>query len=399
MSDTPSTPSHGKKFRWRKSYLLLVPLLLLVGVELFVDPFPRSIWALRVLNTKYLVHVRADLTVDGEPLVMDRTIRCFNPVDFFWYPGAPPHGDVRASNGQAGDTLAAVTSKGRLFAINVPDACGALGSRLREDKPGYTWTDPATHDVTPLHLSRNEIETPVLYEIHGGRHPKQIDAYIARDLLRQGYHGVQLNELVVEKTSGLLLKDWNGYEWFTTTQWLRHSGANRLGRYRSRHAFIIPEERWGEVMEEIRSFNPDETEWLAGMSRMLDSYRTLTTDSPITSNNPFLKFHNLGRQRHTFGDGYTQSHLQLPMIPVQIGRQRYQWFLGAMFPCLPIDPKQQTYACRPDLYGVVSSVPHVYTSTSPWVEHVVVNDIRFDAPNAIGYFLAVSPRRAYGFSQ
>jgi hypothetical protein len=78
MSVTSDTSSYSKKLRWRKSYLLLVLLLLLVGVELFVDLFPRSIWGLRALSTEYLVHVRADLTIDGDPLVMDRTIRCFN---------------------------------------------------------------------------------------------------------------------------------------------------------------------------------------------------------------------------------------------------------------------------------------------------------------------------------
>jgi len=36
--------------------------------------FPNSLWLLRIINTKYLVHVRADLTVDGDRIKLPTQI-------------------------------------------------------------------------------------------------------------------------------------------------------------------------------------------------------------------------------------------------------------------------------------------------------------------------------------
>lgn len=385
MSDTPSTPSHGKKFRWRKSYLLLVPLLLLGMVELFVDPFPRSIWALRVLTTKYLVHVRADLTIDGEPLVMDRTIRCFNPVDFFWYPGAPPRGDVRASNGQAGDTLAAVTSKGRLFAINVPDACGALGSRLDADGQGYTWTDPATNDVTPLYLSQNEIETPVLYEIHGGRHPEQIDAYIARDLLRQGYHGVKLDELVVEKTGGLLLKDWNGYEWFGRGNWHRRLLGNS-GLYQVVFLKSAPESRWQEMETNLNRLDYPQN-WLAGFARTIDTFRKVESSTVFTTEqitpNPYLQYFQHSR--------LIDAGLLLRLAADQNQDAHYQWLAHEIIPCLPTG-QRKSFTCLPEKKGTLAYTEYE-ADILPMT--VTVNGFSFQAKSSDIYLVTAPPRVMY----
>lgn len=375
--------------------IFILPILAIFIVEFFIDPFPNSLWLLRILNTNYLVHVRADLTVDGEPLVMERTFRCFNPVDYHWYPGTAPRGNVNASNGQTGDTLVATTAKGRLFAINAPDACSALGSRLKPDGEFYTWTNPANHDVTPLRLSLNEIETPVLYEIIGGRHPKQIDAYIARDALRRGYHDIQLNDLLIEKLNDRgLFKDWNGYEWFSKTYWVRHGRVSPFGRSVTRYAFVIPEERWDEVKNELLQNNPQDT-----LPKLLDEYRLLNSDSAIAGHNPFADFYNIGRQSWVFGGGYVQTELGLPKRSEQNNRKRYQWFLESIFPCIPTDAGAMHFVCDPSRNGIITSASSVFNSERPWIEYVTIGDIQFDAPRANGYFVATSPRRAYGFSQ
>jgi len=395
MSQTKSirTSTWGLSIKAVLAGLVFLPISALTFVEWFVDPFPNSLWILRILNTKYLVHVRADLTVDGEPLVMERTIRCFNPVDFKLWASSHEQQPGLRSTGQAGDTLAVTTSNGRLFLMNAPDACAVLGSRLRPAGQGYIRTDPEGHDVSPLRLSRGEIETPVMKEIFGGRRPTRIDAYIARNLLRAGYHGIQLNEVLVEKVSGLILKDWDGYEWHTSlsNQWVRSGMGDRFNRYISRYAFVIPEMRWTEIAREILLFNPKD-----GRPDMLDGYRNMIADAPIASNNPFEQYLTIG---HYFNNGYTRSELKLPRLDMQNNRQRYQWFLESIIPCLPVDEEQRSFTCDQSHYGVISSFRHVLNSDKPWIEYVAIGDVRFEALRASGYYLTVSPRQVYGYSQ
>jgi hypothetical protein len=217
--------------------LALLPVLAYTAFEFFIDPFPRSLWILRVLNTNYLVHVRADLTIDGEPLVMERTIRCFNHVDYYWFPG----GRQPAANGQAGDMLAAVTSKGRLFALEVLEACY---NRSMHPK----WRAIPTEGIA--HLGKGEIRVPRVYEIIGGRAMKQIDEYTERDRLSQGYHGVQLNDIVYEVAPKVTyLRDWTDYEWFGWSVWSRpYLGRGSMASYSNFSLVMAEEAVWDRII-------------------------------------------------------------------------------------------------------------------------------------------------------
>jgi|GEM_PF-743020 len=220
--------------------LVFLPIVALTFVEWFVDPFPNSLWLLRILNTKYLVHVRADLTVDGEPLVMERTIRCFYHSDFKFINRHWNHHTFPA-DGQTGDTLAATTSKGRLFAINDLNVCRALVDRFNLHDPKYI--APDAKDTPPRRLSRHEIAVPSLFEIHGGYEATRVDEYISRDLLLAGYHGVRLDELLVERapmpaSPWDFAKDWNGYDWFGYTNWVRPFVVGHTRGYTA--GYIVP---------------------------------------------------------------------------------------------------------------------------------------------------------------
>lgn len=105
-------------------------------------------------ETIFFVHIRADLNIDNEPLVMDRVIRCFHMKD---------RGRIIF---ESADSLMARTSTGRTFALIVPEACDTLVSRNKPEGGAYT-VDPTQGDVPPLRLSKDELITPVVFEIMG----------------------------------------------------------------------------------------------------------------------------------------------------------------------------------------------------------------------------------------
>lgn len=117
---------------------------------------------------------------------MERTFRCFEPVDYYWFPGSVRRGYVLSSNGQAGDALSGVTSKGRVFVISVTDACSVL-----IDLEGL-YRQPSPIIEHQLRLSGDELDVPIVHEPIGGDNLTQVDTYIVREWLLEGYHGVQV---------------------------------------------------------------------------------------------------------------------------------------------------------------------------------------------------------------
>lgn len=235
----------------------LVPATVLLVVEWFVDPYPNSIWALRILNTKYLVHVRADLTIDGEPLVMERTVRCFHHVDFGFLNRWNKHTFV--TDGQAGDTIAAATAKGRLFAITDLNVCHTLVDSFNAYKPGHD--EAISNNAAPLRLSKRQIEIPRVYEIHGGYEATRVDSYFSRNLIQKGYHGVQLIELLIENqplppSPWNFAKDWNGYDWFGHNNWVRPFIVGKTRGYTAGYILRVPYDIWSTTPIVPASQNP-----------------------------------------------------------------------------------------------------------------------------------------------
>jgi len=241
------TSSWGQSTKAVLAGLVFLPILALTFVEWFIDPFPNSLWILRILNTDYLVHVRADLTVDGEPLVMERTIRCFDPVDYEFLNRWIGRRNY-VPTGQAGDTITATTRGGRLFAINAADACFNMISKQNMVHGHYTF------ELYPnaKKLSRDELSVPVVYEIMGWPIPKRIDAYVSRRLLREGYLGVKLDELTLEVSGRFwMLKDWSAYDAFGLVKWFRRPDIDGTSYYDSSFLVKIPESEWIKLLEKI----------------------------------------------------------------------------------------------------------------------------------------------------
>ena len=391
--------------------VLIVPIILWGMFEAFIDPFPHSLWILRLLNTQYLVHVRVDLTVDGEALVMDRTIRCFKPVDFAFYPGTPARGDVRYSNGQAGDMLAITTSKGRFFAISAQDACHVLGGRPRNDGTGYFhFIDPAENEVTPLYLSKGELQTPVLLEVQGGRAATQVDAYIARTLLRQGYHGVQVHDVVVEKARGLLLKDWTSYEWFGRPYWGRpFNTRSNEGLYSAFSGAIIPEDKWSRVQEFMieEGAKPENVEFKETINRIFSEYTTATQDESLLPSGsfkhetPFFNFNSIAWNVYNYGF----SHSVLAPIPeksvggngwgIRRRQEKVSWYLETVIPCLPATSDKREVVCNPAMKGVMSFLPY---GNGGQALQASIDTYKIPLRLSRGYFLITSPRQVLEIS-
>ncbi len=362
--------------------LLLVPVASYLIDEIFIDPFPKSLWHFRISHTEALIHVKADLTIDGEPLILERTIRCFDPVDYHYFPGAARRGDVMSSNGQAGDTLAATTSKGRLFAINVPDACGAFKLNLGKK----------------LILSRGDIETPVLFEIHGGKAATQIDAYIARDLLRTGYHGVQLNELIVARGKGPLKEDWTDYDWFGPPNWYRgYSSNDRSNREVSSayFSFKVDAQKFLEVEDFFKQPNNNALQD-ENKIRSLFLEHSGSDDRALSSYNPFSQFQN--HVLNVFDMDYLDSSLILKPPSKQSAQTGYYWFLQQIFPCLPQDNPPKRFACNPALNGVISFIPYIFRLKSRDIVFEL-NGQQFKNDDHLRYQFISGEKAVYGFER
>lgn len=354
MSNTP------RKKKLIAALLLLplwLPVLLYTGFEWFIDPFPNSIWALRVLNTNYLVHVRADLTIDSEPLVMERIIRCYEPVDYAFLVRRFGGGGF-VNKGNAGDNIVGISNSGRVFIISLPDICDSLLGRYIEGR-GYVQFDPENADVPPLRLTKKELNIPALYEVFGGRAAPQVDWYAARDQLLAGYQGVKLVELLVEKapmpeSPWSFLKDWNGYEWFGTTTWIR---PFRLGVTRKYHAgYLIPVPRviWENLghwpLALLEAWGPD---FRKKMEEYVKVYQSFTEDT-LTQGNEKHPEWALFQSFGLIGIFGPDSRLEINPSDIQYAdffRER-GWIARSVIPCL-YDVTSKSCDAIPERQGIL----------------------------------------------
>lgn len=384
-NDTPN-PKRRSKTRLALLFLpIWLPLLACTAFEWFIDPFPNSIWLLRVLNTKYLVHVRADLTIDGEPLVMERTFRCFEPVDYHWFPGSFRKGNVLSSNGQAGDTMAATTSNGRLFVINATDAC----SVLIDLKGPYRKPPPIIEN--PLKLSRGELDVPIVHELIGGIYPTQVDTYIVREWLLQGYHGVQVNDVTVQKVSRPFYKDWNGYDSFGPLNWARVN-ISREGFFDHKYAVVLPEYMWGRSTGHATATSERVAQLIGSDLEILKS-----GDAPrqLQKNNYFELL--LGQvDIDTPEYNFAAPRLRLPRINSLKMRAEFSWLTKLITPCTVANSESVDYICDSAKLGIVSSQPRNRIGNDVLTFRVDGLELKTDRFEG-GYYVANNPLRAIIF--
>jgi len=338
--------------------LVFLPILALTFVEWFVDPLPNSLWILRILNTKYLVHVRADLTVDGEPLVMERTFRCYDPVDYSFL-----HHFSRAkgyfNGGNVGDSVHVTTSKGRLFSIVILDVCNSFTNRWKADR-GYYRVDPDHELVPTLTLSKDEIKTPIVFEIIGGRKAEQLDAYAVPDLLRQGYHGVKLDEVVLSQvplpvSPWDFSKDWDDLYWFGPPGWQRPMIGLNSGRgYIAGYVIPITEDYWKNPVsmdtrnDEILAKGVVKPEVFSNFASRIAS---LTEDTSFPVQDWSFWGVLLFLRDATFMYGLSDLNRGSPVEATDLAFTRSQWAYRRFIPCRFTGAG--IYECNPDMAGVM----------------------------------------------
>lgn len=307
-------------------------------------------------ETLYFVHIRAELTIDTEALVLDRNFRCFR--------FAPRTGNVFPS----GDSLFGATSKGRSFAILIPSICETLVSRFvggadYKGDGGYDRLDIGKDEITPLRMSKQDIQTPVVFEVHGGRRkPTQVDAYISATRLRQGYHGVQLNELLIEQAN-IKPEAWDykaerqETDWFGVPTWFRPQPKNVSSYYLSGFIVAMPESDWRDP---IKLAPPRERERRIqqGGQKYADEFvsmlRNAKSDLYFTKNQNFSG--TIGYFDHV---GFTQTVYSLrnasPNHQIGNGRFEYAWARDRIIPCR--FEGKGNYICSPEMDGVLQYKP------------------------------------------
>jgi hypothetical protein len=350
MSAASNSQSSGKKFRWRHRYLLLLPFLIYGLFEFAVDPFPNSLWVTRFFADQYFIHVQAELVVDGESLRTDRMIRCFQPMA----------GDrKRVPTIQAGDNVAFTTKSGRLFILPLLDVCQAPLETINATT--YTAARQHIEQARPLRLSQNQLATPVVFEVHGGRRDtNQIDAYIARDRLLEGYHGVQLKEILLEYAPITeLYQDWNGYEWFGSPSFARPYTHGRSRVYLAGYLVQVPKERWTTLTNlgyEDQAAVASSEEYRRRLEGYASDILALKEDRVFWIRDPQYGLFS-SYQAAGFINPFDSLDTQRADIGPRSARVAMNWALNSIIPCISIG-ELATYECAPEMEGVLIYRPY-----------------------------------------
>lgn len=329
MDKTAKPPRASlRKKRW---LWLLLPLLPLIVIEFFVDPIYNSIWLLRVMNTQYLVHARAELTVEGEPLVMERTFRCYKPLDYTFLQTIKGERFI-FNDGQVGNTVHARTSTGRLFALVLPDVCEVMRwKRLGTDMIG---AKPESEPMPEYSLRRNEINVPRVFEIHEGMPPKRIDVYIPEDKLLEGFRGIKIVDITLNASTvgkNLFLKDWQDLEWFGSF----YAGRPYINsfHYYAPAVFRLRKDEWAsfqQLMPDIVSTFQNNMEYKA----RLESYvREILSQTQDTIYYPIGDTYHMFSRVDYFPEIFMNLRKNAYHVPSAEGLAHKHWEQNAIIPC------------------------------------------------------------------
>ena len=96
------------------------------------DHVPNRSWIYRQTHTKYFVDVAAQLEVDGEQILLTRTIRCIKQPR----PWAQSFTGSTPEESSVFDALGGVSKTGRTIVVNVEKACGRFASGVVYQRSG-----------------------------------------------------------------------------------------------------------------------------------------------------------------------------------------------------------------------------------------------------------------------
>jgi len=338
--------------------LLVVPLAVLAYIEIEVDPIPKSYLLSRINNTHFVVKAHAELLVDGETLYLSRTIRCVTPI---FARGALMAASGIVHDGQVGDTISATTRKGRMFVIPVSRVCAVF----RDDVLALNRSQKNDQDIKirlkSYALSRNELEIPIVFEVIGeAPYPTQVDAYIARQRIMTGYHGVQLKELSISQEPPPARKwdfivDWTDYDWFGQPSWMRPYSPMGDRDYQIAGFVVqVPKEIWS------KSDLPGTDVASVTLNRMATYFKDTLKLNELTEDLNLTDIKDAARVL-TFWDQVdfitltTSPKLRTKAEKKVSPREMYSWALNNIIPCAFDDDAK--FVCHPNRDGILEYRP------------------------------------------
>ena len=162
----------------------------------------------------------AKIEVDGEPMMLTRTIRCIKQPR----PWAQSFTGASPDDSSVFDALGGLSKSGRTIVINVEKACGRLDLASRRNE-------------LPFHLGPTDDGRPPVLEPVGNSYLPDVIYSYTDDALQEGRYGIRLIEVNIQ---GSAIKsrmfDGGQYDWIGARGW--YGGSVRS--YRSYFGYELP---------------------------------------------------------------------------------------------------------------------------------------------------------------
>jgi len=168
-------------------FLMLVPFAIdFSGVLIPAIPL------LRYIFTHHKVHVKIEAVAFGEPVILERTIRCYNRYFINLNPLSP--GLIQRRVAQSVSLVGSTLKDGRLVYVNLPELCSYAGSHYGE-----------CYQNTGI---------PVFMVADRMKNPSVVDMYVNPDSIIDGRDGIKLTAIQVGSAvdGDPLVSDWDAID-------------------------------------------------------------------------------------------------------------------------------------------------------------------------------------------
>jgi|GEM_PF-5218792 len=210
--------------------LLVGFVLLSVSFILFCeiyDHVPNRSWIYRQTHTTGFAEVTAKIEVDGEPMMLTRTIRCIKQPR----PWAQSFTGASPDDSSVFDALGGVSKSGRTIVVNVEKACGRLDLASRRNE-------------LPFHLGPTDDGRPPVLEPVGNSYLPDVIYSYTDDALQEGRYGIRLIEVNIQESAiKSRMFDGGQYDWIGGGGWYSGDDRPRLS-YISREIEEWPKDMW-----------------------------------------------------------------------------------------------------------------------------------------------------------
>lgn len=209
---------------WSVAFLLVFVWIVIEAI----DPY-RGSWLIRTLFTdSFLIELEADLTVDGQPVRLQRVVKCVT----YW-----SHGNINnpklfgTKTYRAVETIGKRLSSGAGVMMVVPNICSSRAGSKVVDGQVITGLPPLPDDHLPLIAWTASVDEPTV-----------VEAYVSPSAYSSPSARVAFHELKLHEVGF-----WRFSDWRDEFEWSRES-TGMLGRkasgFEALFSFPISEEDW-----------------------------------------------------------------------------------------------------------------------------------------------------------